>query len=225
MEAFGYETLEKSLSLIAHYLRPHCIADSAIKYVLPEEDSKIPSYASLPLDVLLRVMELVDSKTYDTFSLVCKSLRKEWFLHPRVSDYRINAAETFEMEICNYLPRARLHGFRADGTATSLLIFYPVHRFHDDDDCKNRIKCRYNSCCSCPHLCIEKKCPKPLQLQAPLESKGIYRIDETRTERQDGESLYWEYIWSWEEYMPGLVLMDPNNVCEICARRFDVENL
>ncbi|EJD00560.1 uncharacterized protein FOMMEDRAFT_30559 [Fomitiporia mediterranea MF3/22] len=225
MDAFGYEGLEKGLSLAAHYLHPHCIDGGAIKFVSSEANTKNPNCPPLPLDILLRIMELVDIKTYDTLSQVCKALRKGWFQQPRLCDYKIASCRSFEMEPCNYLTGAMLRGLRIDGMVTSLLVYYPVHRFHDDADHRKYVDWYDNSCCPCSHLCVEKKCAKPLQLQAVPGSKNIYKFEDTRMiyGSRGQKNCYGEYICSWNKYMPGLFIMDSDNVCEVCARYFDMK--
>ncbi|KAH8112903.1 hypothetical protein DFH11DRAFT_390183 [Phellopilus nigrolimitatus] len=132
------EQFSKGLGILTYYLRPHCMEDTSksdppfpprktlFPFELPVSNARKNTYVqdpSLPYDILIHIMSLVDSKTYDTFQFVSKVLRREWAAHPRILDYTIAGVAAVNMQTNAYLPDVTLNARTRDGLSTSLAIF------------------------------------------------------------------------------------------------------
>ncbi|KAH8113171.1 hypothetical protein DFH11DRAFT_1776775, partial [Phellopilus nigrolimitatus] len=138
LAAYGIdeERFSKGLGILTYYLRPHCVGDIS-KADLPFPPSKtnftfeFPVSSarkyiqdpSLPYDILIHIMSLVDSKTYNIFQFLSKALRREWAAHPRVSDYTISGVANVNIQTNTYLPDVTFKARTRDGLSTSLTIF------------------------------------------------------------------------------------------------------
>lgn len=219
---FGFEELDKALSLLAQYLRPHCVDGSFSKWDASGGGLSGRINQSLPYDVLVQIMRLVDFKTYDAFALVSKSMRKEWFLRPRICNYTISCVKSADVQLYRYFPRCTLQATREeDGESVTLHLFYEIpcvyKGFKDGDD---YCECHGQLCCPCPNPCEKKYCRKPVGLRMPnlrearrleKQSTAEFMVMNYRLGRGKEGGDYFS-----RTFRPGLSILDTSRCCERC---------
>ena len=159
LETFGSDEFEEAFGLLTHYLRPHCIDGGAILRTAGEGVQG----AILPWDILQRIMQAVDDETYDKFRLVCKGLRRDWFLHPRVDGFTVNSVGNSSYRTFKHIPRFILHVTDRDGCETTLCLFGQVPCGYTHHE----LGCRCEPCCPCSNLCEGKVCHCKVELRLP----------------------------------------------------------
>lgn len=171
LAGFGSEEFDTALSLLAHYLRPRCVDGPFPTRDVNRGDQSGCTNQSLPFDILVQIMPLVDFRTYDAFSLVSKSLRREWFLHPRICNYTISHAKDMGGVFYRGFPRCTIQATREeDGEPVTLYLSYKVPCLLEfPEDYYGRFGTVYDlPCCECPNLCINKFCRKSVVLRMPV---------------------------------------------------------
>ncbi|KAL5513992.1 hypothetical protein ACEPAG_2753 [Sanghuangporus baumii] len=221
---FGHEGPDKGLDLIAHYLRPHCVdGPTANVEISGRRDF---NYCALPWEILVDIMHLVDIRTYESFGRTCKSLRREWFIHPRIHDYTVCGviAPSSKPEKTSYLPNCFLRARDQEGELTTLRLSYMFDqdRFNQDnryetcpnyDPEPNENDVYSKRCCHCPDWCYQKWCRWRPDV---ILQKGHEHPGGLRGKDQLDYSFYTDTIFF--EDKSGLFFSSEDKACPSCAR-------
>ncbi|KAL5512408.1 hypothetical protein ACEPAG_3400 [Sanghuangporus baumii] len=218
LDSFYSEQFEKSLGLLAHYLRPHCIDGG----VIVSGSDNMRSSKLLPWDILQQIMQSVDSETYDEFRLVCKGTRSYWFLHPRIDDFTVNRVQSAHFTTFKHLPRMILYATDRDGRARTLYFFKQTPCAYGDGESHcNCEKCsKYKMCCPCENLCFFKHCGCDLELRLPPAQDPKLRRE---LEFGDGfilrsKARHRSFFEGGNVFHTNLRITDQKDCCRNCSR-------
>ncbi|OCB89590.1 hypothetical protein A7U60_g3188 [Sanghuangporus baumii] len=218
LDSFYSEQFEKSLGLLAHYLRPHCIDGG----VVVSGAGNMRSSKLLPWDILQQIMQSVDSETYDEFRLVCKGTRSYWYFHPRIDDFTINRVQSAHFTTFKHLPRIKLYATDRDGRARTLYFFKQTPCAYGDGegDCGCEKCSKYKICCPCENLCFLKRCDRDLELRLPPAQDPKLRRE---VGIEDGFILWSKarhrsFFEDGKVFRTDLCLTDQKDSCRSCSR-------
>ena len=85
------DTFNDACDLLLYYLRPTCIHPEDINKVVAGIPTSITNRSSLklPFEIITRILEMSDGKTYQSSRFFSKDFRKEWVKYPRLKGFKV----------------------------------------------------------------------------------------------------------------------------------------
>jgi hypothetical protein len=100
LDAYGKDDLafNNGVDILMHLLQPLCVRLTATTPTSNNDNTRSVDFESrpkisLPFDIVTRILDDVDTETYNACSILSKLYRSNWASHPRVGRYKLFRAK------------------------------------------------------------------------------------------------------------------------------------
>lgn len=133
------------VDFLMHFLKPSFIEFTSVNVKVPSltnDTAYMNTKLRLPFDVVVRILDFVDIKTYNSCNLLSKAYRVYWSRHPRIGQLKLSKARPNRKEDISNYDMPLLGVSRCDDFSSSspmdMYLFHPNVKFYrgENDNAK-----------------------------------------------------------------------------------------